>query len=132
MKTSQFDGQRTASLTTVSHRPGHPAPHRAAAAALVAMAVALTGVATAGAQDAINGEQLYERSCMTCHGRDGRQKFPGQTRTLDTISEQEFREFLHSKQLLDRPRRPPDRVKAALTDAEIDALAVYVATFRKP
>lgn len=100
--------------------------------AVALTAVLILGGTNVGAQEAIDGKRLYERTCATCHGRDGRQAYPGRMRALDSVSEAEFRDFLLSKRSQERPTRAQDRIKAALTDAEIDALAGYVGSFRKP
>lgn len=92
-------------------------------AVIIAAALAAPG---AQAQDA--GAKLYNEACATCHGQQGQETARGQARRLDGVPEAEVRAYLLGKRAQE-PKRPYERLKHALSDAEIDALAGYIATF---
>lgn len=109
----------------------------AARLALLAVAIAVPGAlapagAQDGAQDAPPGKPMFDNACATCHGRSGQDTARGQARRLDTLSQEEVISYLRSKQGAPHPQKVYERIKAALSDAEIDALAAYIARLRKP
>ncbi len=82
----------------------------------------------AQAQDTGAGAKLYNEACAACHGQRGQETARGQARRLDGVSEADVRAYLLGKRTQE-PKRPYERLKHALDDAEIDALAQYIATF---
>lgn len=104
-----------------------------ARAILLAAAIAVAaGLPPAAAQDAAAGKTLYDTTCATCHGRRGQENARGQARRLDTLGQDDVRAYLRSRKGAEHPQKVYERIKAALSDAEIDALAAYVASFRQP
>lgn len=102
------------------------------ASLLAAAIIMLGGIAPARAQDGQAGKSLFDNTCATCHGRNGQETARGQARRLDALSEDEARAYLRSKQGAEHPQKVYERIKAALSDAEIDALATHIASLRKP
>ncbi|MEF2070818.1 c-type cytochrome [Consotaella aegiceratis] len=101
--------------------------HRAARAALIAVVVAAP-IAPAAAQDISAGEQLYRSNCADCHGRSGEQRSLGKSRPIRELDAEEIRKALIERRSLQGQLSMQDRVKAALTNPEVDALADYVSS----
>ncbi|KAA5606028.1 c-type cytochrome [Roseospira marina] len=99
-------------------------------ALLAAAIVVLALTAPAQAQDATEGARLYRDTCADCHGRQGEDKALGQSRPLRTLDAETVRETLIARRA--DPRSMQDRIKAGLTDREVEALAAYVAAFPSP
>ena len=79
----------------------------------------------AAAQDAADGTALFQQTCATCHGRQGPDTVRGQARPLAALGATEVRAYLLSKRSVEGGRSY-ERLKAALTDAEVEALTAYV------
>lgn len=90
---------------------------------LFVMTLALPGLAAA--QDAADGAALFQQTCATCHGRQGQDTARGQARPLAGLGTTEVRDYLLSKRSVE-DGRSYERLKAALTDAEVEALTAYV------
>jgi len=86
----------------------------------------------AQAQDtgASPGAGLYRNICADCHGRRGELQALGQSRPLRTLDGETVRETLLARRA--DPHTMQDRIKAGLTDDEVDALAAYVDAFSSP
>ncbi len=98
----------------------------------VVIAVMLGAVGPASAETGTAGKAMFDNTCATCHGRSGQETARGQARRLDALGEDDVRTYLRSKQGAEHPQKLYERIKAALSDAEIDALATYIASLRKP
>ena len=82
----------------------------------------------ANAQDAA-GERQYRDVCADCHGAKGEKKAFGRARPIAGMSADEVREALQTRRAIQKPKTMNERVKAALSDEEIDTLSSYIATF---
>jgi mono/diheme cytochrome c family protein len=78
----------------------------------------------------VKGKQLFEQhQCVSCHGKDGRKPFDLRTR-LDSLSDQALKDFIKDPAAFGNRQMPAFR--SMLSDADLDALVVYVRTFSKP
>lgn len=75
---------------------------------------------------------VYLTTCADCHGRQGERRALGQSRQLRTLDAETVRETLRARRDLPALRTTQDRVKADLSDSEIEALTDYVATLASP
>jgi ubiquinol-cytochrome c reductase cytochrome c subunit len=99
------------------------------AVALVLGAVALLVAPPAGA--ATNGSDLYLQGCVTCHGRRGVGTVDGPP--LRGVGAAAAHLYLTTGYMpLDEPGDQPVRKDSPYTDAEIEALVAYVASFGGP
>ncbi|GHU03571.1 hypothetical protein FACS1894205_0330 [Alphaproteobacteria bacterium] len=78
------------------------------------------------------GERFYQQLCSSCHGRDGSGSLAAErgAKPLGELDEAAFRSYLLSKREA-RPKTPQERLKASLTDHEIDDLWAYVESWSK-
>ncbi|SJZ70392.1 c-type cytochrome [Consotaella salsifontis] len=73
-----------------------------------------------------DGAELFRSTCADCHGAKGDQRALGQSRPIATLDAATITETLIARRAA--PRTMQDRVKAALTDDEVKALADYVSS----
>lgn len=77
-------------------------------------------------QIVLKGKQVFEQNqCVTCHGKDGTAPYNLRTR-LDSLSDLELKEFIKDPAAFGNRQMPAFR--SILSDADIDALIVYVRT----
>ncbi|WP_415188056.1 c-type cytochrome [Rhodomicrobium sp.] len=96
---------------------------------MLGVSALVLAVAGARAQDVEAGRDLYETTCANCHGERGDRAALGQSRPLKTLAASDIRTYLKAKQGMAEPQRTQDRIKAALTDEEMEAVAAYAAQF---
>lgn len=97
-------------------------------AGAVILGLLCAGSVPAKAQEAA-GERQYRNACADCHGPKGEKKAFGRSRPIAGMSEEEVQEALRTRRAIQKPKTMNERVKAALSDEEIDTLSSYVATF---
>ena len=83
---------------------------------------------SASAQEAA-GERQYRNACADCHGPKGEKKAFGRSRPIAGMSAEEVQDALRTRRAIQKPKTMNERVKAALSDEEIDTLSSYIATF---
>lgn len=112
---------------------GAPASGMAAVAVAVAMAAAAVVAGAATAQPVPDpaevdaGRTLYEVSCTTCHGREGRGTDQGPPLVGAGAAAADF--YLSTGRMpLDRPRAQAERKRPAFSREEIALLTAYVAS----
>lgn len=85
---------------------------------------------SAQAGDAAKGERFYQQTCATCHGRDGTDTAMKLAKPLVELDEAYFRQYLLGKRE-GRPRSPQNRLKASLSNREIDDIWSFVESLGK-
>ena len=75
------------------------------------------------------GEAVYRGICRDCHGREGDLEALGQSRRLAGLRAAEVVESLTTLRDTGDFSAMPIRIKSPLSDADIRALAAYIATF---
>lgn len=97
---------------------------------LILMQLLLTLCCYAQDEKMIRGKQVFEQNqCVACHSKDGRKPFDLRTR-LDSLTDQALKEFIKDPAAFGNRQMPAFR--SILSDADIDALVVYVRTLAKP
>jgi ubiquinol-cytochrome c reductase cytochrome c subunit len=116
---------------------------RLAAVAAVLAALALAGPA-AGQEDTVSGRALYAGECASCHGSNGegvQALAPGRGAggitglgpPLDGVGALAADFYLRTGYMpLDDPFEQPRRRRSPFSDAQIEALVAYVASFGGP
>lgn len=77
------------------------------------------------------GEAIYRERCMTCHGRRGEARALGRSKPLAGLEESVIRDRLAAARAGAAPKTMQDRIKAALTPEEAEALVGFLGTLRR-
>lgn len=97
---------------------------------LTLMPLLLSFCCYAQQEKATQGKQLFEQhQCVSCHGKDGRKPFDLRAR-LDSLSDLALKEFIKDPAAFGNRQMPA--FGSILSDADLDALIVYVRTLSKP
>ncbi|MBT1697566.1 c-type cytochrome [Fulvivirgaceae bacterium PWU4] len=97
---------------------------------LILMQLLLSVCCYAQHEQMMKGKQVFEQNqCVACHGKDGTTPYNLSVR-LDSLSDEVLKEFIKDPAAFGNRQMPAFR--SILSDADIDALIVYVRTLSKP
>jgi mono/diheme cytochrome c family protein len=87
-------------------------------------------------KEKVNARGLFLENCATCHGKDGNAKtFHGWLVGAQDLTDREFQLETTDEQIITAIKKGPMMMPAfgqKLSQAEIEALAAYVRTFKSP
>ncbi len=88
-----------------------------------------------GALPAVNAEQLYEKQCASCHGKDGRAKtIKGKFKHARNLTDAEWQEKVSDERIFNSINNGKEKMPAygkKLSQEQIEALVTYVRAFKK-
>ena len=88
-----------------------------------------------GPQDKIEASKLFNQNCSKCHGQDGRAKtFRGKLVGARNFTDTKWQASITDKQISAAIKEGPEEMpafKKKLSQEEIDALVVYVRSFKQ-
>ena len=86
-------------------------------------------------EDKVDARALFNENCATCQGMDGRAKtFHGRLVGAQNFTDEQWRAHITDKEMSDAIKMGPKAMPAfekKLSQAEINALVVYVHSFKK-
>lgn len=85
-------------------------------------------------KEQVNAQGLFDENCARCHGKDGRAKtFHGRMLGAQNLTDAKWRADTSTDQIIHAIKTGPKEMPAfdkKLSEAEIEALAAYVQTFK--